>query len=280
MGHSPRAKPDTISEDTFTQILFDGLLKSTNDNFRNFVQNEHNIYHTEDGTQFDVRKLIAKVEKLYRSMVQRNTWPEGGKDDPAVVALVTQNKFLKTQLKSAKKELKKQSKGPSGGGGGGGAGFKDSRGRIVAGPKNSPAHHIELWRTQHKGDFITKNERLHQWCPLHVDATYFSKGLYMYCNSSDGKTHDHDAWQIAKDKRKKAAKKRREKDSDDSEKEAKKSKAGFRVRRTEKETKVHSIAIVTQLVKTGLDHHQAAAFATKHYGSDSVDDSSDEESKE
>ena len=271
-------KPDTMSEDTFTQILFDGLLKSTNDNFRNFVQNEQNIYHTEDGAQFDVRKLIAKVEKLYRSMVQRNTWPEGSKDDPAVVALVSQNKLLKTQLKSAKKELKQQNKGHSAGGGGGGTGFKDSSGRIVAGPKHSKAHHIELWRTQQKGDFITNNGKLYQWCPLHVEPTYFPKGLYMFCNSRDGKTHDHEAWQTLKDNRKKAAKKRRQRATDDSEKEAKKSKAGLRVRRSEKETRVHSM--VTELVKTGLDHHQAAVFATKHYGSDSVDDSSDEESKE
>ena len=145
---------------------------------------------------------MAEAESLYTALNQTKDWDEPAAEDTKVVAFATEVKKLRKEnnrLKSASN--------PGGGVGQGnpkaGSTFKDKLGNEVAGPPGTTAHGILKWRTVKKGNQVTMKGKLYEWCPLHFEG----KGLYMTCNSADGKSHDHAAW---KENKKQAKKKRRD----------------------------------------------------------------------
>jgi len=54
-----------------------------------------------------------------------------------------------------------------------------------------------------QGNIKIVDGRRHQWCPNHVaEGAHGFRGLYMFCNSDDGQTHDHSKWLARKQKKK------------------------------------------------------------------------------
>jgi len=154
------------------------------------------------GDAFDYTKSFADIEGYFNFLVKSGEYkltavPDS--DQQKVIALATENKKLKSQVK----DLKKQAKGDNTPNGGTPDKFLDGKGNEVAGPVGTAGHTVQKWRTQKQGDIKIVDGRRHQWCPNHVaEGAHGFRGLYMFCNSDDGQTHDHSKWLARKQKKK------------------------------------------------------------------------------
>mmetsp|Transcript_15233 Transcript_15233/g.22962 ORF Transcript_15233/g.22962 Transcript_15233/m.22962 type:complete len:360 (+) Transcript_15233:4158-5237(+) len=261
---------NAMSANTFTEHLFAGLMTAKNELFLDFIKRQKIEWMTAPD-QFKSKDLTTSSINLYNSLVLQETWKEEPKEDPNVIALTTQNR----QLQAENRKLKKTSKQNDSQGGGGDANKNGpwfTNGVEMAGPPGKKGGSIPKWRTIKKGEYMKSPQSgdNHQWCPHH----FGDKGLYMLCNSADGKSHDHAKWKEMDDERRaKWEKKGKSKDKSGSKRGRTPS---LKVKRKEEANK----RVQVMVTEKGLDHPTALQIEALYTGTFEEGDSSDEESKE
>ena len=263
------SKTTGMSADDVVDSVLSQLMTVDNELFKTAVQNKFVEYLSSQPNKIKPRELTNEFITLYQSLVHGKIWDDKPQPDPKVLALRTEIKKLSAENRKLKKSKSEPNlRSASGGGNENTNGPPYMKNGIeMAGPQGSSGAGVQMWRTIKKGEFATSpvNGALHQWCPLHFQGN----GLYMKCNSQDGKTHDHAAWEKwDKEKNSKRKGKKREKTP------GKPSLSVKRSRKGESSQKVQ--AMVAQLHMSQEEAERVDAFYTGTYDEE---EDSDEESK-
>ena len=175
------------THDNYEDDVFEALLSSKNDIFRNYIQRLQD--ECESGKDITPGDIMELALRKYNNMCKRKIWIQSETQESKLVALATKLQQVESQLKN---QLSSSSS-------------KSSNSSVSTKKK----HGIEEWRMVKKGDTKVVNGVTYWWCPHHkVEGKY--DGLYM-----THKPSEHSAWKKDRDKKNEEwkAKRRGKKDS-------------------------------------------------------------------
>ena len=246
------------SDKRYITALFSALLTSTNDVFLRYIQ-QLKLTWTTDTSSLTPQKFMEDVIAISDTMIQEKKWDVAPSNDPQIIA-------LHTQLTQLRNEMNKKSTSDDG------TSHSGEQGLRRSGSRKTMADNILPQARLHKeGDFKTIDGRLYQWCDDHVARDKSFSGLYMSCNSSCGKFHDHEKWQQIKSKRYRSSEKAEDQQGNPSDTtprgpEPKKLKAGTAMQHsflTALTNAGHTHADSHQIYQTFLSGYQEATPPSK-----------------
>ena len=161
------------SHDNYEDDLFEALLSSKNDIFRNYIQRLQDEWESgKDITPGDIMELALRK---YNNMLERKIWIQSETQESKLVALATKLQQMESQMKNQFSSSSSKSNNSS--------------------VSNKKKHGIDEWRMVKKGESKVVNGTTYWWCPHHkVEGKY--DGLYM-----THKPSEHSAWKKDRDKR-------------------------------------------------------------------------------
>lgn len=177
------------TEYTWLENFFRAISGVKNETFRYAMINlKTNWMQHAPGT--DKTSIVQSLLATYKNLEHSNDWKEGSVTTVTsnrIVALETAHRKLKEDLAASNKKLEAYKSGKS----------------TVNPPNTDKKGVLPAWRTDKKGEFVNEPEtgRKHVWCPTGHGP---NKDIGMYM----AHPHDHDEWQIKKEKRKSEAAKK------------------------------------------------------------------------